>query len=418
MAQEPMNTDSAAGRPPPRGMQIGFLLAGSPDETRVYAVLAALPLLDGVSTVRLAWSDASQAEFSAMSSFSASPGELIDRLTDELLHLPGFRVEIQGVTRVPYPVLVFRAEPGATDRNAVRRRSRARSSLAEQERSRRGAPQIERPETGIQPGRTPGAGNIEDREGAPQEVPAAKKTPPETTWAPGHMASTIREPGFENVTPRLRPAARPRRDHIEPVVRSHYPPPSPVNAAGETDPGIPAADWLIDVSDETDVAASMDGDDGAPHPPQADETFGTVVLERDELPEVEDPPWQVLVSDYYPDIGDPGPSGARESGAILEEKGALQKSIVDAGAGATRDRPQRESLLSRVMTALFGEIDPDPPNAPDMPDASDADGADESDAAVAFASIPLRRTHDDSLRPTNPDLGGEPGETEDDDSHV
>ncbi len=450
--QEPKNTDSAAGRPPSQGMKIGFLLAGSPEKARVYAVLAALPLLDGVSTVRLAWSDASQAEFSAMSSFLASPGELIDRLTDELLHLPGFRVEIQGVTRVPYPVLVFRAEPGAMDRNAARRRSRARSSLAEQEQVQRGAAQIERPESGIQPGRTPGAGNIEDHEDTPQEFPASRETPPETTWAPGRMASTVREPGFENVMPRLRPAARPRRDLIEPVVRSHYPRPSPVNAAGETDPGILAVDWLIDVSEEAGVPASMESDDGAP---QDTETIGTAVPKPDEVPEGEDAPWQVIVSDYYPDIGDPDPLGerpdagvstaAREPGAVLDEKAAWRKFIVGGGAGATRNRPRRASLWSRAMNALFGEIDPDTPDTPDTPDmphSPDADGADEFDDAGAAA-----RAHDDSARaipegsepvvepddaiasastdaranswrPPNPDLDGEPGETEDDDSPV
>ncbi|MCH7734698.1 MAG: hypothetical protein IH961_05735 [Chloroflexi bacterium] len=432
MAQEPMNTDSAAGRPPSRGMKIGFLLAGSPEKARVYAVLAALPLLDGVSTVRLAWSDASQAEFSALSSFSASPGELIDRLTDELLHLPGFRVEIQGVTRVPYPVLVFRAEPGAMDRDAVGRRSRARSSLAEQEQAQRGAAQIERQETGVKPGRTPGAGNIDDHEDAPQGDPAARETPMETAWAPGSIASTVREPGFENVIPRLHPAPRPRKDPIEPVVRSHYPRPSPVNADGDTDPGMLAVDWLIEVSEETGLPASAESDESVPHPPQADETIGTIVLGPDELPEGEDAPWQVLVSEFYPDIGDPdqlggqmdaaGPTAGRDPGAVEQEEVAWQKLMVGAKSVATRNRPRRESLWSRVMNALFGETGPDrpdtpgAPDTPDMPDTPDADGADESDDAPASASILRRRTHDDSLRPANPDLDEEREKAEDDDS--
>ncbi|MCH7740862.1 MAG: hypothetical protein IIC93_12060 [Chloroflexi bacterium] len=342
MAQEPMNTDSAAGKPSSRGMKIGFLLVGSPEKERVYAVLAALPLLEGVSTVRLAWSDASQAEFSGMSSFSASPGELIDRLSDELLHLPGFQVQIQGVNRVPYPVLVFRAEPGVMDRNAVRRRSTARTGLVQQEEARRGTARIDRAQAGTQPGRTGGAGVTPDPEAASPETAASGETPPETTWAPGLMASTVREPGFENVTPRLHPAARPRPDPIEPVVRSHYPRPSPVDETGQSTPGaqgIPDAredDWLIDVSEETDESV-----------PQDTETIGAVVLEPGELLEEDDTAWLVLVSDSYPDIEYPEQPSER-----------LHTAVPGAVRGAVRSRRRRRPGRSLPPNASLARLAP------------------------------------------------------------
>ena len=399
MAQEPMNTDSAAGKPSSRGMKIGFLLVGSPEKERVYAVLAALPLLEGVSTVRLAWSDASQAEFSGMSSFSASPGELIDRLSDELLHLQGFQVQIQGVNRVPYPVLVFRAEPGVMDRNAVRRRSTARTGLVQQEEARRGTARIDRAQAGTQPGRTGGAGVTPDPEAASPETAASGETPPETTWAPGLMASTVREPGFENVTPRLHPAARPRPDPIEPVVRSHYPRPSPVDETGQSTPGaqgIPDAwedDWLIDVSEETDESV-----------PQDTETIGAVVLEPGELLEEDDTAWLVLVSDSYPDIEYPEqpserlhtavPGAVRGAVEVSEEKAARQKFAAQRRPGATRSRPPRGALWERAIIALFGEIGPDTQSANDQ-SAGEADDIDGTGTAAPAQSDSRHDDHDE-----------------------
>ncbi|MCH8102675.1 MAG: hypothetical protein IIB28_05925 [Chloroflexi bacterium] len=424
-----MNTDSAAGKPSSRGMKIGFLLVGSPEKERVYAVLAALPLLEGVSTVRLAWSDASQAEFSGMSSFSASPGELIDRLSDELLHLPGFQVQIQGVNRVPYPVLVFRAEPGVMDRNAVRRRSTARTGLVQQEEARRGTARIDRPQAGTQPGRTGGAGVTPDPEAASPETAASGETPPETTWAPGLMASTVREPGFENVTPRLHPAARPRPDPIEPVVRSHYPRPSPVDETGQSTPGaqgIPDAredDWRIDVSEETDESV-----------PQDTETIGAVVLEPGELLEEDDTAWLVLVSDSYPDIEYPEqpserlhtavPGAVRGAVEVSEEKAARQKFAAQRRPAASRARPPRRALWERAIIALFGEIGPDTQSANDQ-SAGEADDIDGTGTAATAQSDSRRGDHDEgeptaeadgaaadsrgSEGPPNPDPTPDPG---------
>ncbi len=387
MAQEPREPNkknSAAGKPSSQGMKIGFLLAGSPGEERVQAVLAALTLLEGVSSVRLAWSDASQAEFSAMSSFSASPGELIDRLSDELLHLPGFRVQIQGVNRVPYPVLVFRAEPGAMDRNAVRRRSMARPTLLQQEEARRGAARIDRPQAGTQPGRTPGAGINEDIEDTPGENVASDETPPETTWAPGRMASTVEEPGFENVKPRLRPAARPRPDPIEPVVRSHYPRPLPVDEAGQSAPGtrdipdISEADWLLDVAEEAE---------------RSGERLHAGV-----------------------------PVGVRGAEEASEEEADWQKLSTRGRAGATRNRPRLGSLWNRAMNALFGENGPDTPvanDADDMETVSKAQG--ESGHGDLEESEPVVEPDDVMAAASmesegQPDPDREPGKTRDDSS--
>jgi hypothetical protein len=94
-------------------------------------------------------------------------------------------------------------------------------------------------------------------------------------------------------------------------------------------------------------------------------------------------------------------------------KAAWQRFIARGRAGATRNRPRRESLWNRVMSSLFGEI------GPDSPVEHDADESIETGAATAAQSDPGRGDQHESEttepdRPPDPDADLEkaPGDAE------
>jgi len=127
-----------------RGPRIGLLLTGVSAQEVIDDIHAGLRSLASIASLDPPVGLPPQLQFNGYATSDVSGQDIAEVLSEQLLLLPGFRTTIQGTHRVPFTNIVFTAERGTPDRDAIERRRGAEESRRKTTLGQVGIPQVAR----------------------------------------------------------------------------------------------------------------------------------------------------------------------------------------------------------------------------------------------------------------------------------